>query len=175
VNQAHAHLGFIEIKAPFPGLVDQSIANVRELTQRLRPVILDDFGLEAGLQWLAESFSMRTRLGVDFEADGVTRYSDETETYLLRINQEPFTKTARHSEATAVVVRLYSNGATVLISRAPSRQQPTPLLREVRELCGSACTFGRSAFCPRLRRRATTPRLGPLRRARPSRPCRRCR
>lgn len=97
-------------------LVDQSIANVRELSQLLRPVILDDFGLEAGLQWLAESFSLRTRLDVDFKADGVGRYSDETETHLFRIAQEAFTNIARHSEATAVVVRLYSNGATVLLS-----------------------------------------------------------
>lgn len=97
-------------------LVDQSIANVRELSQLLRPVILDDFGLEAGLQWLADSFSQRTRLDVDFKSDGIARYSDETETHLFRIAQEAFTNIARHSEATAVVVRLYSNGATILLS-----------------------------------------------------------
>ena len=35
-------------------LVDASISNVRELSQLLRPTILDDFGLDAGLRWLAE-------------------------------------------------------------------------------------------------------------------------
>ncbi len=97
-------------------LVDQSIANVRELSQLLRPVILDDFGLEAGLQWLAESFSQRTHLGVDFNAAGIGRYSDETETHLFRIAQEAFTNIARHSEAQTVVVRLQSDGSRISLS-----------------------------------------------------------
>ena len=96
-------------------LVDQSIANVRELSQLLRPVILDDFGLEAGLQWLADSFSQRTRLGVDFRAKGVSRYSDETETHLFRIAQEAFTNIARHSGAGAVKVRLQADGQKIVL------------------------------------------------------------
>lgn len=97
-------------------LVDQSIANVRELSQLLRPVILDDFGLEAGLQWLVDSFSQRTHLDVDFKAEGIGRYSDETETHLFRIAQEAFTNIARHSEAQAVVVRLRSDGQSIVLS-----------------------------------------------------------
>lgn len=96
-------------------LVDQSIANVRELSQLLRPVILDDFGLEAGLQWLADSFSQRTRLEVDFRAEGVGRYSDETETHLFRIAQEAFTNIARHSGAGVVKVRLRSDGQQIVL------------------------------------------------------------
>lgn len=103
------------LRADCIGLVDQSIANVRELSQLLRPVILDDFGLEAGLQWLADSFSQRTRLRMDFKASGIGRYSDETETHLFRIAQEAFTNIARHSEATAVVVRLSSDGTNVIL------------------------------------------------------------
>ena len=38
-------------------LVDEAIGNVRQLSQLLRPTILDDFGLEAGLRWLAEGFT----------------------------------------------------------------------------------------------------------------------
>src|SRR5262249_411116 len=34
-------------------LVDESMRNVRELSQLLRPTILDDFGLDAALRWLA--------------------------------------------------------------------------------------------------------------------------
>ena len=41
-------------------LVDEAIGNVRQLSQLLRPTILDDFGLEAGLRWLAEGFTQRT-------------------------------------------------------------------------------------------------------------------
>src|SRR5208283_3096899 len=37
-------------------LVDGAIGNVREMSQLLRPTILDDFGLEAGVRWLTEGF-----------------------------------------------------------------------------------------------------------------------
>ena len=87
-------------------LVDESIANVRELSHLLRPVILDDFGLDAGLRWLAEKFGQRTRLKVDYVSDFTGRFADETETHLFRIAQEAFTNIARHSEATAVKVSL---------------------------------------------------------------------
>jgi signal transduction histidine kinase len=87
-------------------LVDQSIANVRELSQLLRPAILDDFGLEAGLQSLAEKFAERTRLQVDFQATNIVRYADETETHLFRIAQEALTNIARHARASRVIIRL---------------------------------------------------------------------
>lgn len=87
-------------------LVDESIANVRELSHLLRPVILDDFGLDAGLRWLAEKFGQRTRLKVDYVSNFTGRLADETETHLFRIAQEAFTNIARHSEATEVKVDL---------------------------------------------------------------------
>ncbi len=87
-------------------LVDESIANVRELSQLLRPVILDDFGLEAGLRWLAEKFAQRTRLKVDFDSTCPGRFADETETHLFRIAQEALTNVARHAEAKRVTIQL---------------------------------------------------------------------
>lgn len=87
-------------------LVDESIANVRELSQLLRPVILDDFGLDAGLRWLVDKFAQRTRLQVDYDSNCTSRFVDETETHLFRIAQEALTNIARHSEATQVKMRL---------------------------------------------------------------------
>ena len=49
-------------------LVDEAIGNVRQMSQLLRPTILDDFGLEAGLRWLAEGFAARTGIEVDFQS-----------------------------------------------------------------------------------------------------------
>lgn len=115
-NLTHLRQGDLEtVRSDCLHLVDPSIANVRELSQLLRPVILDDFGLEAGLQWLAESFSQRTRLGVDFQASGIGRYSDGTETHLFRIAQEAFTNIARHAAARAVKVRLHSDGQRIVL------------------------------------------------------------
>jgi signal transduction histidine kinase len=87
-------------------LVDQSIANVRELSQLLRPVILDDFGLDASLKWLADKFSERTGIQVRYSCSFSGRLSDETETHLFRIAQEALTNIARHSGATKVDIEL---------------------------------------------------------------------
>jgi signal transduction histidine kinase len=87
-------------------LVDQSIANVREMSQLLRPVILDDFGLDAGLRWLVERFAERTGLEAVYESDLAFRLSDEVETHLFRISQEALTNIARHSGAKRLLVEL---------------------------------------------------------------------
>lgn len=87
-------------------LVDEAIANVRELSQLLRPVILDDFGLDAGLRWLTERFSQRTNIAVDYHSSFNGRMADESETHLFRIAQEALTNVARHSQASRVGVDL---------------------------------------------------------------------
>lgn len=81
-------------------LVDRAIADVREMSQLLRPTVLDDFGLDPALRSLAESFSQRTGIHVDFESElDHQRLQDRTETNLYRIAQEALTNIARHSKA----------------------------------------------------------------------------
>ncbi len=87
-------------------LVNDSISNVRELSQLLRPVILDDFGLDASLRWLAEKFGQRTDVMVQYDSDVSGRLPDETETQLFRIAQEALTNVARHSGASRVDILL---------------------------------------------------------------------
>ena len=87
-------------------LVDEAIRNVRELSQLLRPTILDDFGLEAGLRWLSEGFTQRTGIEVEFSSNLPERPSEETETHLFRIAQEALTNVARHSGASNVIMNL---------------------------------------------------------------------
>ncbi len=87
-------------------LVDDSISNVRELSQLLRPTILDDFGLDAGIHWLVTRFSERTGIPVEYRAEFKDRLPDETETHLFRIVQEALTNIARHSAATQVAIHL---------------------------------------------------------------------
>ncbi len=98
-------------------LVDQAIKNVRELSQLLRPTILDDFGLDAALHSLAESFSERTGIHVQYTSDlGRRRLRDETETHLYRIAQEALTNVARHSQATSVSMELRARNGEVLLT-----------------------------------------------------------
>ena len=87
-------------------LADHCIENVRELSQLLRPTILDDFGLDAGLRWLSERFNQRTGIEVSYKSEFNERLPDETETHVFRIVQEALTNVARHSGATQVEIRL---------------------------------------------------------------------
>jgi signal transduction histidine kinase len=89
-------------------LIDEAIRNVRELSQLLRPVILDDFGLDAALRFLAEGFTERTGIDVEYKSDFEGRLQDETETHLFRIAQEGLTNIARHSGATRVTMQLHA-------------------------------------------------------------------
>jgi signal transduction histidine kinase len=94
-------------------LVDEAIQNVRELSHLLRPTILDDFGLDAGIRWLAERFGERTGIEVDYKSSFSGRLADETETHLFRIVQEALTNVARHSKATRVAIELARNETRV--------------------------------------------------------------
>jgi two-component system sensor histidine kinase UhpB len=97
-------------------LVDEAIGNVRQMSQLLRPTILDDFGLEAGLRWLAEGFAARTGIEVGVDSTYSGRLPDETETHLFRIAQEALTNIARHAGAKHVRMNLAPNGAQIRLS-----------------------------------------------------------
>ncbi len=98
-------------------LVDQAIKDVREMSQLLRPTILDDFGLDAALKSLTDNFSQRTGIHVEYRSDmNGRRLRDETETHLFRIAQEALTNVARHSQATSVSVELLSHGDDVALT-----------------------------------------------------------
>src|ERR1017187_10029776 len=97
-------------------LVDEAIGNVRQMSQLLRPTILDDFGLEAGLRWLAEGFAARTGIEVAVDSSYSGRLPDEAETHLFRISQEALTNIARHAGAHHVQMKLTSSGAEIRLT-----------------------------------------------------------
>jgi signal transduction histidine kinase len=97
-------------------LIDDAIANVRTLSQLLRPTILDDFGLDAGIRWLADRFSERTRIDVDYRSQFDDRLADETETHLFRIVQEALTNVARHSNASRVTIFLRAETGNIRLT-----------------------------------------------------------
>jgi signal transduction histidine kinase len=100
-------------------LVDQAINDVREMSQLLRPTMLDDFGLDAALRALTESFAQRTGIATNYQSGlAGQRLPDQAETNLFRIAQEALTNVARHAQASAVEVTVaHQNGAVSLSIR----------------------------------------------------------
>lgn len=87
-------------------LVREAQATARDLSQLLRPRILDDFGLDAGLRELARNFSQRTGIVVDYRSSLRDRLPPMVETHLFRIAQEALTNTSRHTFASAINVTM---------------------------------------------------------------------
>ena len=97
-------------------LVDEATANVRQMSQLLRPTILDDFGLAASLRWQVEGFAARTGIEARFESNFDGRLPGETETHLFRIAQEALTNVARHAAAHQVTVKLTAEKGQLRLS-----------------------------------------------------------
>ncbi|MEJ5369450.1 MAG: sensor histidine kinase [Bryobacteraceae bacterium] len=100
------------------GLVDEVVESARRLSQMLRPVILDDLGLDAGLRWLCESFSGRTGIAAHYQSNFEGRLDEQEETHLFRIAQEALTNVARHSGATAAWVTLQVRAGDLMLEIA---------------------------------------------------------
>jgi PAS domain S-box-containing protein len=89
------------------GLLDHTIKTVRRLATELRPQILDDLGLQAGLEWLAKQSCERKGLAFELRwelADSLV--NDDARSALFRICQEALNNVIRHSQATRVNIEL---------------------------------------------------------------------
>ncbi len=104
-------------------LLETAIAEVRALSTRLRPTILDDLGLEAALRSHLERSRARTDLALDADIRlGRVRLDPAVETACFRIVQEAMTNAVRHAAATRLAVALrVADGALVLSVRDDGR------------------------------------------------------
>src|SRR5439155_15630206 len=92
-------------------LVSKTLAQMRELSQLLRPSVLDDLGLVPSLDSHLKAFADRHQIGVAFDAEGLPeRLPAALETALYRIVQEALTNVARHAHARHVRVTLGVDG-----------------------------------------------------------------
>ena len=85
--------------------IDEMVGIIRNIASDLRPAILDDFGLEAAIEWQSKEFARwsgcRVSLKLALQALGRDR---ERDTAVFRIVQESLTNVARHANATSVTV-----------------------------------------------------------------------
>ncbi len=86
-------------------LVDEVVRTVRDLALGLRPSMLDDFGLQAALEWHVRDLTRRSGLAVALEINGdFTDLVDQQKTCIYRVVQETLTNCVRHSRARRVTV-----------------------------------------------------------------------
>jgi signal transduction histidine kinase len=100
-------------------LIEESIANLRSLITDLRPAALDELGIQAAIEALAER-NARHDLEVDVSIELVherginaQRMSGELESALYRLTQEALTNASKHGKASRAVVEIREHSGEV--------------------------------------------------------------
>jgi signal transduction histidine kinase len=93
-------------RAEAGAMVGRALAQVRDLSNLLRPTELD-LGLAPALHALADDFSGRTRIHISLDhVQPLPPLSDELQVAVYRIVQEALTNVARHAGAARVAIEL---------------------------------------------------------------------
>jgi len=93
-------------------IVQDTLDNIRRLSQVLHPVILEEVGLESAIEWYLPQFQKQTAVKVRYERTGETGHiSDRVAVHVYRVIQEALNNVARHSGATEACVRLHLDAA----------------------------------------------------------------
>jgi signal transduction histidine kinase len=98
-------------------LIDTLFRTVRDLAHGLRPSMLDDFGLQAALEWQVRDFMSRYGASVELVCTGdLDALSDRHRTCVYRAIQEALTNCVRHSKAGAITVRVIRSEEALALS-----------------------------------------------------------
>lgn len=105
---------FLATLAAMRSVLDSTVAATRRISADLRPLMLDDLGLLAALEWLAEETSRRHGFTVDLSVDEASaNLAEPLASQVYRIVQEGLTNAGRHAAAGRVFVILRRIGPEV--------------------------------------------------------------
>ena len=129
-------------------LIDATVKRVQSIVTGLRPVMLDDEGLIAAIEWQVSDFQQRSGVRCDLRLPAAEFELDrDRSAALFRILQEALTNVARHAQAGTVLVDLRSEGGTVFLT---VRDDGRGISREAIHARGSMGLLGireRAALC----------------------------
>jgi signal transduction histidine kinase len=137
-------------------VAQDTLDRVRSLSQALHPVMLDEVGLEATLDWYIPTVERQTGIAISYEKQGVPFAVDgSAAVQIYRILQEALNNVARHSGGKQAWVRLRFLPATLELevedhgagfSERPAKQGiGLVAMRERSELMGGRTVFSTPA------------------------------
>ena len=94
------------------------VSELREISSRLRPSILDDLGLPAALDWLLQGASKWSDFEANLALEGVSeddRFAPDSEQVLFRVTQEAINNAAKHAQASSVTVTLAKENGNLAV------------------------------------------------------------
>jgi signal transduction histidine kinase len=126
--------------------LDEGVANLRALVTDLRPAALDDFGLGAAIEALADRASrhgLEVGRSIDLAYEHgleTTRHAPDLETGMYRIVQEALTNAVKHGHAKRAAITIRESRGTVVLTVRddgdgfdPSTRSPGFGLQGIRE------------------------------------------
>ncbi len=117
--------------------VEQAIDELHNISQGLRPTILDDLGLKEALEWYTQYFEERYKTVVEcnFEDIGTFSLTAEREITAYRFLQEALMNVYKHARASKVSIKLRLQANFVMLSVADDGigfERSQPLVRQNR-------------------------------------------
>ncbi len=117
--ESAANLSYSQMRASVDvamGMIDQSIDEVRKVTNTLLPAALNEFGLITALRARCEEMANAAGIQVSFVTTGsVERLDSRSQTYLYRIAQEAITNTIKHARASRLDIQIHRAGPEVIL------------------------------------------------------------
>ncbi|QGT99823.1 hypothetical protein SYNTR_1230 [Candidatus Syntrophocurvum alkaliphilum] len=91
-------------------LVNNVLEDVKDLSFSLRPVLLDDLGLESALRWHLDKYAQHTGIHFNLNSNlGDIRFSSDLEISCYRIVQEAITNAIKHANPTKINIKIKYN------------------------------------------------------------------
>jgi two-component system, NarL family, sensor histidine kinase UhpB len=87
-------------------ILHQAEQQLRHLSHELRPMVLDDLGWLAAIEFLAHALSQRTRVPIEVRSSVTQRLAPAVETALYRVVQEALANATHHARASHIRVEV---------------------------------------------------------------------
>jgi signal transduction histidine kinase len=110
------HLQLAQLARDLPGaqakiqdcqqLLHQAEQQLRHLSHELRPMVLDDLGWLAAIEFLAHAMSVRAHIPIEVRSSVTQRLTPAVETALYRVVQEALSNATRHARASRIRVEV---------------------------------------------------------------------
>ncbi len=95
----------------------EALGYVRRYAQDLRPRILDDLGLVAALEWMADDMAKNQGVDTDVKIVGMEHtLPAETQLLLFRIAQEALSNIRKHAKASTATVKLEFSNDNIMMT-----------------------------------------------------------
>jgi PAS domain S-box-containing protein len=95
-------------------VLDSTVVATRRIAADLRPLMLDDLGLIAALEWLTQDFTRRSSVPCSLHVDeDVIEFDTGIQSALYRAVQECLTNIARHAQATQINIEIRTSRTAV--------------------------------------------------------------